>query len=569
MRTMLHTLLPFALGAASLALTAPTTSPSSLLLLHPTTSLTPPPPPCAQYAATVGARTQTHVYYLDGECAARLAEERREVQAQVGDSNTVEFEWTNVEWDAEEGFSTMDLSGAGELSTLLWLHPVTVDPSLDSPSSTATSPGQLTFAAPASDASFPARVPTLEPAVVASLPGSNEGHLVRLSTSPSVALAQLEYLTSHPLYARWTLVSVPHFSSSSVSATATPTFPEVPKPAVDRVKAHLTGLQFSPAISKVLAGLDEKLSKQRMADDVKVLSGEDQRVLKEEERWVSRHSMSEGAPKAARWLIEKMSSYSFHCTPHSYLPSFSPMLECVYQNGGLGDELLAETGYVRDAKWAAEALRDGGMRFRGNETVILGAHYDSRGSFGYPTAPGADDDASGTALVLAVAREIAHSSLRFSRKIVFALFSGEEQGLLSSSYYSKHLASLKPHPEDVAMMLQVDMVGFRKEGEPLQLARPDLIGLGEAGWLIGNLSEIYVPQLVTGYTPACCSDHQSFVSSAYPASWIFERNGPIADPCYHNSCDLSQRAGYSFEQIRAHAKVVLGWVLEMGGWAYL
>lgn len=107
------------------------------------------------------------------------------------------------------------------------------------------------------------------------------------------------------------------------------------------------------------------------------------------------------------------------------------------------------------------------------------------------------------------------------------------------------------------MMLQVDMVGYRKPGEPMQLARPDIIGLKEAGWFVGNVSGIYAPELVVGYvgalfrfvrtrwrpkrrwltrilpfryTPACCSDHQSYVAQGYPATWIFERNGAIADP---------------------------------------
>lgn len=78
---------------------------------------------------------------------------------------------------------------------------------------------------------------------------------------------------------------------------------------------------------------------------------------------------------------------------------------------------------------------------------------------------------------------------------VLALFSGEEQGLLSSSHYAP---LLRQRREDVALMLQVDMVGYRKPGEPMQLARPDKIGLLEAGWLVGNLSEVYVPELVVG-----------------------------------------------------------------------
>lgn len=52
-------------------------------------------------------------------------------------------------------------------------------------------------------------------------------------------------------------------------------------------------------------------------------------------------------------------------------------------------------------------------------------------------------------------------------------------------------------------------------------------------------------------TPACCSDHQSFDAIGYPATWVFERNGPIADPMYHNSGDISEREGFDFEQVRA------------------
>ena len=59
-----------------------------------------------------------------------------------------------------------------------------------------------------------------------------------------------------------------------------------------------------------------------------------------------------------------------------------------------------------------------------NETVVIGAHFDSRGSFGYPTAPGADDDGSGTALLLALARHIYEHRLTFSRKVVLAAFAG-------------------------------------------------------------------------------------------------------------------------------------------------
>ncbi|BGP19535.1 hypothetical protein JCM10213_000135 [Rhodosporidiobolus nylandii] len=586
---MLTLFLSALLGAATTS-AAPTVSPplqSGLLLLRPLDAPAPSLPACATHAATVGAQTRSAVYYIDPLCRKRAGDDGVLEGVWEGDDGATAREWTweGVQLSAGAAVAREESGEETLLSTLFWAHsnPIPEDhphyglfPSPFSSFSSALgddnsagSAAQLPFLAPSASTGeenpLLASRPDLEPTPLLRLPGG-EGALFALSGNPLKAKEQLEYMTSHPSYSHMSWVSVPFLSRpvSSAAPALEGRFPEVDKHAVERVQKHLDGLRFSPAISRVVGTLEEKLAKQRLQDDVEVLSGEDQTALKDEEKWVSRHSMSTGAPKAARWLIEKMSSYSFTCTPHTFAPGFSPMLECVYDNSELGERVTLETGYQRDYR------RD--IEFKANETVVLGAHYDSRGSFGYPTAPGADDDASGTSLVLAVARAVSGSSLRFSRRIVFALFAGEEQGLLGSAWYARYLAEGrggKGEREDVAAMLQVDMVGFRKPGEPMQLARPDVIGLKEAGWLVGNISEVYVPELVTGYTAACCSDHQTFVENAYPATWIFERNGPIADPCYHSSCDLSARPGYDFEQITAHAKVALAFVAEMGGMGYV
>lgn len=139
--------------------------------------------------------------------------------------------------------------------------------------------------------------------------------------------------------------------------------------------------------------------------------------------------------------------YGLVCEQHTFLSGFAPMIEC--QLYGTGEQQGKEA----------------------NETVIIGAHFDSRGvrhlsfllrssvadlsrlqSFGYPTAPGADDDGSGTSLLLALARHIYTHRLTFSRKVVLAAFSGEEQGLLGSKYYAQKLRKAK---EDVVLMIQV------------------------------------------------------------------------------------------------------------------
>lgn len=104
-------------------------------------------------------------------------------------------------------------------------------------------------------------------------------------------------------------------------------------------------------------------------------------------------------------------------------------------------------------------------------------------------------------------------------------------------------------------------------GEPLQLGLPESIHLPEASYLLGNISHLYSPELLVGTTPACCSDHQSFLSYGFPASAVFERNGWIADPMYHNTGDVSSREGYDFDQIVSIAKVTMASVLTVAGWS--
>ncbi len=102
---------------------------------------------------------------------------------------------------------------------------------------------------------------------------------------------------------------------------------------------------------------------------------------------------------------------------------------------------------------------------RAHEAIVIGAHYDHVGLGGrYSAAPnrtgeihnGADDNASGTAAVIEMARVAAANPTRFGRTLVFVTFAGEEQGLLGSAHYVKN----PPVPvANTVAMLNLDMVG--------------------------------------------------------------------------------------------------------------
>jgi len=99
------------------------------------------------------------------------------------------------------------------------------------------------------------------------------------------------------------------------------------------------------------------------------------------------------------------------------------------------------------------------------ETVIVGAHYDHLGRSGRfsmsqnstgQTHHGADDNASGTAAVIEMARAAVDARTEFRRSVIFMTFAGEEHGLLGSSHYVNHPSV--PIDKTIAM-INLDMVG--------------------------------------------------------------------------------------------------------------
>jgi hypothetical protein len=103
-----------------------------------------------------------------------------------------------------------------------------------------------------------------------------------------------------------------------------------------------------------------------------------------------------------------------------------------------------------------------------DEAIVIGAHYDHLGRGGEGSlAPregeihhGADDNASGTAGLLELARLLSTQPAKPRRTVVFIAFSGEEEGLLGSDYYVNH--PLLPLTNTVAM-INMDMIGRLKD----------------------------------------------------------------------------------------------------------
>ncbi len=196
------------------------------------------------------------------------------------------------------------------------------------------------------------------------------------------------------------------------------------------------------------------------------------------------------------------------------------------------------------------ALLEGSDPVLKDEYLVVGGHYDHLG-FGGPGSGsrvpdtnaihnGADDNASGAAMVMALAKALGPQKSKLKRSILFIAFSGEEMGLLGSKYFVNNpVVDLKK----IKAMFNFDMVGrFDKEKNSISVSGT---GTSAEGDSILRVFEKGLPFMVVhspdGYGP---SDHASFYSSNIPV--FFFTTGVHMD--YHTPADDADKLDYNAEK---------------------
>ena len=193
-----------------------------------------------------------------------------------------------------------------------------------------------------------------------------------------------------------------------------------------------------------------------------------------------------------------------------------------------GERLLAllERGPVRVRLKVDATMRDHtgdnviATRSGGPRTVVIGGHYDS-----VAAGPGANDNGSGSATLLELARVVASRQYPFS--VRFVAFEAEEIGLLGSAHYVRELS--QESREATLAMINLDMVGvgdrlsFGGDAELVELA---IRKAGELG--------IVAHQLRGGAGSA--SDHASFQAVGIPSLFVYRSE----DPRYHTADDRAE-----------------------------
>jgi Tol biopolymer transport system component len=243
---------------------------------------------------------------------------------------------------------------------------------------------------------------------------------------------------------------------------------------------------------------------------------------------------SAGEKKAADYIASQFKALGLKTyANNSYFQTFNYKVKLnPHATDGSGDKVNNGTNVI------------GFLDNKAAKTIVIGAHYDHLGlnEHNHSTKPnshgeihnGADDNASGVAGVLELARMYTQNATKENVNYIFALFSGEEDGLIGSKHMAETLKSLHPN---VVTMINMDMIGRLDKDKSLVVG-----GVGTAS----DFSAIVTKNKPAGFnvtldnTGQGPSDHTSFYLKDIPVLYFF--TGTHND--YHKPSDDEDKINY-------------------------
>lgn len=191
-----------------------------------------------------------------------------------------------------------------------------------------------------------------------------------------------------------------------------------------------------------------------------------------------------------------------------------------------------------------------------SEVVILGGHIDSTAGGPNAAAPGFDDDASGSATVWSVFKQLVDADYRPDRTLEFQAYAAEEGGLRGSAAIA---AMYRQAAVDVITMTQFDMTCYspnRLVGMTNDFTSPALTSF--LGKLLAEYTNIEGEESTCGYG---CSDHASFTAQGYLSAFPFEARFGLHNPSIHTNADTEDKCDR--EYMGEYMKLGLAYCVEM------
>lgn len=213
-------------------------------------------------------------------------------------------------------------------------------------------------------------------------------------------------------------------------------------------------------------------------------------------------------------------------------------------------------------------IQDSTASLPDNNTIIIGAHYDSRAeniNNSEVRAPGADDNASGVSAILELVRILSHVNLTLN--LEFVLFSGEEQGKWGSNKYIKYLDD-KNRTKNIDLYINFDMIGYRPSNESNKVILE--YDVGNKYLQNDNYSKtiaLFTKQIASNYTNLQSqlaklgnSDFIPFEELGSTVIGIHDE-GVTKNPNYHKSSDTPNTL--NIEYATSITKMTLATILEL------
>lgn len=190
---------------------------------------------------------------------------------------------------------------------------------------------------------------------------------------------------------------------------------------------------------------------------------------------------------------------------------------------------------------------------KNSDIIVIGAHFDHLGIRGSSYYPGADDNASGTAALMCLAKAINLYKNQLKYTISLQFYGAEEIGLLGSKYYINNpiLPLENPDINKHIAMINLDMIGYLKNS--YQNLENTTYYKSDKSWkvyqystmfslknIVDSLSDDYpFAKNISGFRPGG-SDHAPFFHKGIPI--VFVHTG--SHPYYHTTSDTPDRLNY-------------------------
>ncbi|KPJ52328.1 hypothetical protein AMJ39_08115 [candidate division TA06 bacterium DG_24] len=222
--------------------------------------------------------------------------------------------------------------------------------------------------------------------------------------------------------------------------------------------------------------------------------------------------------------IQRMQDYQTRYTPTDSCWASAQWIQDKFLSYGYVDVELDSfwVNYNPWSSWAVDVVAVKSGTLYPTKYIVIGGHYDSV-TYGWEPgpwefAPGADDNATGAASTMEIARALADEDIGTS--VVFIAFSAEEQGLFGSWHYASWAAGMGM---DIVLMLNMDMTGRYVSGP-----RYVDMGVGPTAEVFGELCEAmaleYTDAIPLAGPAGANSDHWPFIANGFDALMLIEND---------------------------------------------